>query len=224
MSVFHVNLFATLYFNFKMLPFRQAIKFPIVLYFNVKLVSCKVRIILSTDKVRFRMVQIGANGSDMFGQLCTTIDVRGEILVRGTGIRIGHGSLLRVEKGGTLELFDGAILGAKNTLFCCKSIKLEENSLFSWDCQIMDSDTHSLQDAITGEIKPATQDVIIGKDSWVGNHVIVNKGTILPEGTIVSAMSLLNKDYSQLIKKNSVIGGIPAKLLKENRLRVNDKL
>ena len=71
---------------------------------------------------------------------------------------------------------------------------------------------------------PATKDIIIGEDSWIGNHVIINKGTILPKGTIVSAMSLVNKDYSVLLNEHSIIGGVPAKLLKENKIRVNDKL
>lgn len=224
MSLFHVNFFATLYFNFKMLPLRLAIKLPFVLYFKIKFVNCNGHVVFPSNNVKFKMVQIGANGSDMFGHLCTTIDVRGNIIIRGSGIRVGHGSLLRVEKDGTLDFSEGSILGARNIIFCCKSIKFEQNCLFSWDCQILDSDTHSIKDMVSGEIKPKTQDIVIGKNSWIGNHVIINKGTVLPEGTIVSAMSLLNKDYSIILNKNSVIGGIPARKLRENKLRMNDKL
>ncbi len=219
-----INLLATIYFCFKMLPFRQAVRLPVVFYNRVRFVNCRGNVSFLSDVVRFKMVQVGAHGSDMFSNLRTTIDLRGGVVFKGDGIRIGYGSLLRVEEGGVIEFAEGSIIGARNMVFCCKSIRFDQNCLFSWDCQILDSDTHSLRDLTTGEINPKTQSIIIGKDCWIGNHVIINKGTVLPEGTIVSSMSLLNKDYSAFINENSIIGGIPAKLLKEHIVRVNDKL
>lgn len=219
-----MNILATILFNFKFLPFRKAIHFPFIIYNRVRFIRTSGKIILNCNNITFKMVQIGAHGSDMFSGCITTIDIAGKIKIYGRKIRIGHGSLIRVEEKACLELYENCILGAKNMIFCCNSIKFMENSLFSWDCQILDSDTHSLQNIISREVKPVSQPIIIGKDTWVGNHVIINKGTVLPNGTIVSAMTLCNKDYSMILDNNCVIGGIPAKLLKQNMVRLNDKI
>lgn len=223
-KLFSMNLRATLYFNFKVLPFRQAIHLPIVLYNRIKFRRLTGQLVFECEKVSYKMVQIGAHGSDMFSNYTTTIDLAGSVVIYGDSIRIGTGSLLRVEPKAKLELYHNSILGARNIIFCCNSIDFKENSLFSWDCQILDSDTHSLMNMETGEVGMVSKGIVIGCDCWIGNHVVINKGTILPEGTIVSSMSLCNKDYSGIINKYSVIGGIPAKLLLTNRKRLNDKL
>ena len=54
--------------------------------------------------------------------------------------------------------------------------------------------------------------------------MLVNKGTALPDDTIVASYSLCNKDYRNMISENSVIGGIPAKKLAGNKKRCNAKL
>lgn len=215
------NIFATLYFNFKYLPFKQAIHLPIVFYNRISFQRNRGRVVLESNVPSFKMVQIGAHGSDMFPNETTTIDVEGTLLFRGSNIIVGTGSLIRVEKNAEIEFFEHSIIGARNMVFACKSIQFMQNTLFSWDCQILDSDTHQLKDMITGEIKPYIKNIVIGKDSWIGNHVIINKGTVLPAGTVVSAMSLCNKDYSAIIDSNCVIGGVPAKLLCNNIKRVS---
>lgn len=219
--ILSVNIVKTLLFNFKLLPFRQAIHLPIVFYHNIKFVNLKGTVKFNTDNVSFRMVRIGAYGSDMFPGGVTTIDLKGELNFEGDGIIIGHGSLLRVEPDAQLFFSKNVIMGARNIIFCCTKIVLSKNTLFSWDCQILDSDTHHTKNLRTGMLKTISKPIFIGSQSWIGNHVMINKGTILPTGTIVSAMSLCNKDYSQLINKNSIIGGVPARILDEQIVRVD---
>lgn len=219
MTIIPFNIATTLIVNFKLLPFRQAIKFPIIVYHRTRIIHCTGIAKFENVKVEFKMVQIGAHGSDMFSNQSTTIDVRGVIIFRGSHIRIGHGTLFRVESNAIVEFYENSIIGANNIIFCCHSIKFHKNSLFSWNCQIMDSDTHHLINTATGEANEITKEVIIGEDTWIGNHVIINKGTKLPCGTTVSSFSLCNKDYSKIIEPYSIIGGIPAKLLKTNMHR-----
>ena len=45
-------------------------------------------------------------------------------------------------------------------------------------------------------------------------------GTKLPDRVIVTSNSLLNKDYTSSIPSYSLIGGIPAKLLRTNVRRI----
>lgn len=213
------NILATIRFNFHYFPFRQAIKIPVVLYHNIKFVRLTGSLSINSP-IHFKMVQIGTHGYDMFPNRVTTIDIAGALIFSGDQIRVGHGSLLRVEPGAELVFNKNTILGANNTIFCSKKIEFEENSLFSWDCQIMDSDTHHLKDIETGNLSECTKPILIGCDSWVGNHVIINKGTVIPQGTIVSSFSLCNKDYTDM-GNNNVLGGVPAKLISKNKIRVD---
>lgn len=213
------NVIATIRFNFHYLPFWKAIRLPIILYNKVKFVHTNGDLLIRDD-VTFKMIQIGAHGSDMFSERITIIDINGHLVFNGSNIRIGHGSLIRVDKDANLIFNNNSILGANNLIFCTKNIVFEENALFSWDCQIMDSDTHHIKNMEDGMVYECTKPIYIGKDCWIGNHVIINKGTILPEGIIVSSFSLCNKDY-RFLDKFSIVGGIPAKLLSTNKQRVD---
>jgi acetyltransferase-like isoleucine patch superfamily enzyme len=61
--------------------------------------------------------------------------------------------------------------------------------------------------------------IVIGNNVWIGNRTTVTPGTIIPNYCIVSSNSLCNKDYSY-IPPDSIIGGIPAKLLKTGYRRI----
>ena len=58
--------------------------------------------------------------------------------------------------------------------------------------------------------------VSIGNFSWIGNRSTIGPGAKLPDYTIVASNSFVNKDFS------SLIGGIPAKLIREGWTRVWD--
>jgi acetyltransferase-like isoleucine patch superfamily enzyme len=52
--------------------------------------------------------------------------------------------------------------------------------------------------------------IIIGANSWLGANVVILPGVILGEGCVVAANSVVNKSYDAF----SIIGGVPAKLIK----------
>jgi len=54
------------------------------------------------------------------------------------------------------------------------------------------------------------EDVVISDDVWVGANATILKGVTIGRGSIVAAGALLNKTYPPY----SVIGGLPAKVLK----------
>ena len=50
----------------------------------------------------------------------------------------------------------------------------------------------------------------IGKNCWIGSKVTILDGVTIGNGSIIAAGSVVNKSFP----KNSIIGGVPAKLLK----------
>ena len=61
---------------------------------------------------------------------------------------------------------------------------------------------------------------MIGNNCWIGNRVTVNKGTQLPNFTIVAAGSLTNKDYTKDGKTHLTLAGCPAKIVAEGYERI----
>ena len=206
-----------------MLPFRQAIKLPFDFYYKVRFESLAGKIRLNVPTIRRGMIKIGAQGSDMFSHSPVVIDLRGVLVLEGR-ISIGTGTLIRIENKGKLEMEDNVVIGARSILFCENSIIIKRGSITSWDCQIMDTDTHSIVDIKNNKILDRSGPVTIGERCWLGNKVMINKGTTIPNDTIVASNSLCNKDYKKLIPPFSIIGGIPAKILSENKKMFCDKL
>lgn len=73
----------------------------------------------------------------------------------------------------------------------------------------MDTDSHQIyQDGI--QINP-DQAIVIENDVWIGSNCTLLKGTIIPEGSIVAAGSVISKKVEQ---EKSIITGSPLKILK----------
>ena len=221
-KIFSHNWFKILYYNFKYLPFHQAIHLPIDV--SWKTVMKNEGKIIVSGQVKRGMISIGFHSSDLFGTRPTIIENRGLLHFKGGHIRIGSGSSVKITKIGKVEIDENVCLGANTIIISEESINLGSGATFSWNCQIMDTDTHSIINLVNSEISQRKLPVVIGPDTWIGNHVIINKGCILPQGTIVASMSLCNKNYAEVMSEYSLIGGVPAKLLKENVKRGDDKL
>ena len=216
------NWLKNIYYNFKLLPFRQAIKMPIDIAGNTR-INIEGKLMIRSSHIYGGMISIGFQGCDMFPDYSTNLLIKGSMEVYGK-TRIGRGSVINISRTGRLLLQDNSRIGARAVIVSEDIIEIGKNSGLSWDCQIMDTDTHSIVNLLTNEIYFRHKPVYIGQNVWIGNHVLINKGTIIPDNTIVSSNSLCNKDYTSLIESNCVIGGIPAKKIAENRARNNDKL
>ena len=53
--------------------------------------------------------------------------------------------------------------------------------------------------------------IVIENDVWIGSNCTLLKGTIIPEGSIVAAGSVISKKVEQ---EKSIITGSPLKILK----------
>ena len=56
--------------------------------------------------------------------------------------------------------------------------------------------------------------VVIGNNVWLGTHVVVIKGSVINDGAVIGAMSLVNSD----IKAETINVGIPARFIKDKRV------
>ncbi len=222
-NFFKHNWFAILYFNFKMLPFKQATKLPFDFFGKVKFTNLSGRIILDTDNIKRGMICIGLNHSTLFPAYTSTINISGDIIFKGTA-NVGRGTLIEVNKNSKVSIGNNVEIGGLTKIMSQQNITLSDNISVSWECQIFDSDFHFIREIETKQVNPRRCNVRIGNNVWLGNRVTINKGTILPDYTIVASNSLCNKDYSKDNKHHITIAGSPAKIVAEGYERIFESL
>ena len=85
-----------------------------------------------------------------------------------------------------------------------------DNCAISWDCQFLDEDFHNI--SYSGKRK-VENSIIIGDNVWIGCGVKIYKGTVIPNGCVIASDSIVKGAF---YVENSLIGGNPAKTIKEN--------
>ena len=105
---------------------------------------------------------------------------------------------------------------------CFSSVKIGNNTRIAHRSQIYDYNFHYIADLNRRKVYPLGRPIIIGDNCWICNTSSISAGAIIPDNTIVTSNSLVNKDFSA-IEKNSIIGGIPAKLIKTGSILINNK-
>lgn len=91
-------------------------------------------------------------------------------------------------------------------------IEVGEDSLFSANVTFRAGDSHSVVDAESGTRLNPSKDIIVGDHVWIGNTVIVTKGTVIGRHCVVATGAVLTgKTYPDYC----AIGGNPAKVVKE---------
>ena len=93
-----------------------------------------------------------------------------------------------------------------------EGIEISSNCLIGTNCEIYDSDFHSLDPNLRLDISSVkTSKVILQKNVFLGSNVKILKGVTIGENSVISNGSIVVKD----IPKNVVAGGIPAKIIKK---------
>nr|WP_304063962.1 acyltransferase [Pedobacter glucosidilyticus] len=128
------------------------------------------------------------------------------IHVRGR-FKIYSGARIYINPNAELILGSGYINNNCN-ISCYKRIEIGENVYISENVSIRDSDNHN----ILNSTHKAEQPILIHNNVWIGMNVTILKGVVIGEGAIIAAGALVNKN----VKPFSMVGGVPAKLIKEN--------
>ena len=217
----YINLPKTVFANFMLLNFCEAIKFPILIYGSCKLycLSGKVKF---TEPLKTGMLKIGISDSVRSFHNKSYIDIRGQ-LICGQEVVLRKGISLQIYPMGNVELESYVYVGDNNTIISMRKIKIGYATRVGNNTTFMDTDFHFIVNTSTGVVKSAHGFIDIGVNNWVGGNCIVKKGAQTPKGTILAGpYSMISKNYKDKIPEFSIIAGSPAKLLVENMRRINN--
>jgi len=198
----------TVYFNLKYLPFKQAVKMPVLVSNKVYLKRLSGRIGFDCPLRPF-LVQIGYGDVGIFDKRRSRSiwDVAEEVVFKGKA-KIGHGSKISVTSTGILETGEDFSIAAESSIVASRKISFGKGCLLSWDVLVMDTDFHKIRDE-TGCIINDPEPITVGNNVWIGCRCSILKGANIPDGCVIGAGSLINKP---LENKSSIYAGTPRKM------------
>jgi acetyltransferase-like isoleucine patch superfamily enzyme len=219
--IISINWTGTLYFNYKMLPLKHAKKLPFIFYGKVMFSGLNGEIIFNVP-IRQGLCEFGKN-LEIIKSSAGNAEIRidGKMIIDGE-FSTGNDYNLQILPKGEFRIGGQSYLGRQTKILCTHRITIGNNFRFGFESQISDSNYHYIIDLNDNSISRINGSITIGNYCWIGNRTSIMKGSKLPNSTIVASNSLLNKDYTSIIDERSIIGGIPAKLLKSNSTRIFD--
>lgn len=182
------------------------------LFFNKKLIlNSNVKI----NNIRFinskDFLEIGVNNTGFIHKSeLTYLNLNGELKF-ASKYSIGRGCKIDISKGGKISIGSGGYINSYTKLIISHLLKIGDNCIISWNCQFLDEDFHEIQ--YDGKLEKETNGIVIGNNVWIGCNVKVYKGTVIADNCVISSDSVVKGVFD---KKNCLIGGYPAKVLKEN--------
>ncbi|OZI09234.1 transferase [Siphonobacter sp. BAB-5385] len=201
----------TIRFNFRYLPFNQAIRFPVFVAKQVYLSNLqgeiKIEGHLWPGKVKIGYGEIGIFDKHKSRSIW---QVAGKVIFKGA-CNLGHGSKISVGDHGEVIFGEDFSITAESSLVCYKKIAFGSGCVLSWNILMMDTDLHSIRNA-QGELINAPKEIIVGDHVWIGCRCTILKGATIGSNSVVAAGTTINKT---LLNENVILGGNPARVLKE---------
>ena len=206
-----LNIIKTLYFNFRVLPFSQAIKFPFFLYGKVYLWNLSGKVVVP-EGCKPGTIRIGYKWFDLWPNsfLPTQIQVMGRLEFTGAAVISGGANVNVQSKEGVLKIGNDVLIGGGSVCKCLKKIEIGDWTGITGNCIIMDCNMHFVKNIDTGVVANYKAPIIIGKNCWINPGTIISKGSVVPDYSITARNSFLSKDYSEC-GTNLFLVGSPAK-------------
>lgn len=212
-----ISMPKTIYFNFRILPFKEASKLPFFISYNTQVGEIHRDVVRINNGISRFMIKIGFGGSKGVysnGKGYISFGKNAKVVFNGRA-GFSEGAAIRVDKG---RLIFGKNFNANKNCFisCSDSVEFGDNVLLGWNFNIRDSDGHAIFDINdkNREVAATIYDgITIGNHVWFAAHVDVLKGVEIPDNCVVGYNSCVTNKFEE---PNCIIAGYPAKVVREN--------
>ena len=210
-----LSLPKSIFFNFKVFPFKIAVKLPILISYKVNVKGIKKGTIKINSPVKSKMIQIG------FGGMLGIESSRESVLVINNGgcitfsnsVQFSQGVNIRIGSNGNLVIGNNFSANKNCCIFCDTDMKIGNDVLIGYNVNFRTSDGHSIYDIKTKDSNRIVKAIEIGNHVWIAANVDILKGSKISDDSVVAYRSCVLSSFTE---SNCIIGGYPAKILREN--------
>lgn len=187
--------------------------------FKIKGKNNHIDINLSMLK-NIKIIVKGNDNKISFGQRCTlrdcTIYISGSEnnILLGDKVSVSGGSLWIENDRNSISIGSNSSLLGNAHLACIEGTKIVvgERCLFSSDVVLRTGDSHSILD-FNGKRINDSKNITISDHVWFSNRCMINKGVSIGENSIIANGAIVTKSF---MTPNVIIGGVPAKIVKQD--------
>lgn len=134
---------------------------------------------------------------------------KGAVMRIGKFVWIGRNNALRCHEG-ELYIGDKTVFGSDNTVNCYAGVYIGPECLFADSVYIVDFDHNYWDPEMSIRSQGISKSPVrLEGDIWVGTKVVILRGVTVGRGSVIGAMSLVNRD----VPPYSIVGGVPARVL-----------
>ena len=114
---------------------------------------------------------------------------------------------------GPIVIGDNVDIGAHTVIYSSKEggVKIGDDTQIAAQCYLIDMDHGIAAGKRITEQTNSVAPIVIGKDCWLAANVTVLKGSVIEDGAVIGAKSLVKG----VVKENTVNVGIPCKPIKK---------
>lgn len=209
-----INWLATLKLNLRLLPFRQAVRLPIVVNGPIRLeIGNEARIVLPDD-AGFHMITLGSRHETY--KACAG---RGQFSIHGTWIangdvHIGLDSCLYIHPGATLSTGTGVYIARDSQLECAGSVKIG-NHVLAGEIYLCDNAGHPVMHG--SALQPMVKPIEIADNCYFGFRTMVLRGSRIPSHCVIGSGAVCTRDYTlDHPEGHLLLTGVPAEVKATN--------
>jgi len=139
-----------------------------------------------------------------------TIEGIGKITI-GKFFRVCPSVKLYIEEEGRIIIGDNFFANYNVFIYSRNNIvTIGNDCLFGPDVLVIDNNHSVGLGQLIREQENTTAPIAIGNDVWIGAKSVILPGTVIGDGAVIAAGSVVNKDVAPY----TVVGGVPAKFIK----------
>ncbi|MBK8600721.1 MAG: acyltransferase [Flavobacterium sp.] len=217
-----LNLWSTIYFNFKVLPFHQAVKLPFHFFGKTDFADLSGKFIIQAKEVHFGMIVFGGKHEVVISSNVPTRIFNSGIIEFNSNVKFARGINVMVWNNGVLSIGDNFSIGSLSRIICFRKMSFGNDVLIAWECQFFDTDFHFIQEK-DQSIKDNCGTVMVEDETWIGARSTILKNTTIPKNSIVGANSICSGNYREKNGEGILLAGIPAKVVKTDVSYIIDK-
>lgn len=206
----------SIYFNFHYLPFRQAIKLPILLY-KPDLLRMKGQVCIKSGNIYMGMIRLGFRTCSIYPNNGIVWENLGGNVIFGGKCLIGNDSALTFGEKTIVTIGDDFRNTASLKLVSYRGVSMGDHTRMGWGVLIMDTNFHPLFDLRKQVFKRASGPIVIGNYNWFGTQCKIMHSVKTPERCIFGMNTVVTRNCE--MKSYCVMGGSPVKILSENIMR-----
>lgn len=142
--------------------------------------------------------------------------IMGKVHVMASNVRIGKNVTIYPNVtfwgDGEIMIGDNVNIGNDTIIFSSKAggINIGNNVAIAAHCYIIDSNHGMSKGKLIREQNLVSGKIFIGNDVWIADNCTILKNSIINDGAVIGAKSLLNNE----IESYGIAVGVPAKVIK----------